>query len=79
MQPEFQEESSDERWAEIVSIQEGLDYASVPPSVSRIDGKPRVASRKATRLAEAMAFSDRWSGITDARQRREARYGDLAA
>lgn len=71
-------DASDERWARIVSISEGVDFVSVPSQVSRIDGRPRAASRKATRFAEALAFSDGWSGIAAARERR-GRRDDLAA
>jgi hypothetical protein len=40
--------------------------------VSRIDGKPHPLSPKASRFAEALAFSDAWSRISQARSRRMA-------
>ena len=44
----------------------------VPICVSRIDGKPHELSPKAKRFAEALSFSDAWSRISEARNRRLA-------
>jgi hypothetical protein len=44
----------------------------VPICVSRLDGKPHELSPKARRFAEALAVSDAWNRISDARSRRLA-------
>ena len=41
----------------------------VPICVSRLDGRRHELSPKAMRFAEALSFTDRWSRITDARNR----------
>jgi hypothetical protein len=71
-------QSSDERWQNVVALQRELDESMVtlPRLVSRRDGSTRDASPRTVRFAEALAFTDRWSGITDARRRR---FDDLAA
>jgi hypothetical protein len=68
----------DGRWAQIVAIHEEFDRSLVALPrhlVSRADGKAREASPRTVRFAEALAFTDAWAGITDARRRRT----DLAA
>lgn len=67
---------SDDSWEQVVAARAEFDQSLValPRLVSR-DGTTRDASPRAVRFAEALAFSDAWSGITDARQRRT----DLAA
>jgi hypothetical protein len=65
---------SDANWQQLASLREELDRPNVvvPICVSRIDGKPHDLSPKAMRFAEALSFSDAWSRISDARQRRLA-------
>lgn len=55
----------------MLALREDLDRGTVvmPTCVSRIDGKPHPPSPKATELAEALAFTDAWSRITEARGR----------
>jgi hypothetical protein len=68
----------DGSWAQIVAIHEEFDRSLVAlPQhlVSRADGKARKASPRTVRFAEALAFTDAWTGITAARRRRT----DLAA
>jgi hypothetical protein len=68
-------EGSNARWQDLVAIREELDGAGdvvVPHRVSRIDGKPLRLSPKAARFARALAVSDSWSRISDARNRRLA-------
>lgn len=68
----------DGSWAQIVAIHEEFDRSLVAlPQhlVSRADGRARQASRRTVRFAEALAFTDAWNGISDARRRRT----DLAA
>ena len=67
-------EDSKTRWHDLVTLREDLDRDNVvvPVCVSRIDGKPRPLSPKASRFAEALAFSDAWSRISQARSRRMA-------
>ena len=64
----------DARWRELAAAREELerDAVVVPICVSRIDGRPHELSPRARRFAEALAFSDGWSRITAARQRRLA-------
>ncbi len=75
---ESSSQRGDERWAEIVAIHEQFDRSLVAlPQhlVNRADGRTREASPRTVEFAEALAFSDAWSGISDARARRQ----DLAA
>ena len=68
-------EDSNTRWDDLVTLREDLDRDNdvvVPICVSRIDGKPHELSPKASRFAEALAFSDAWSRISEARNRRLA-------
>jgi hypothetical protein len=65
---------SNARWRELTAIREEIDGPAVvvPICVSRIDGKPHDLSPRARGFAEALSFSDAWSRITDARNRRMA-------
>lgn len=69
--------SNDDRWRELIDIHEDMDLGEtvLPIRISAIDGRPIEASPKAARFAEALAFNARWSGITEARRKRN----DLAA
>lgn len=68
--------AGDERWQAMIEIQAELQQSLIAlPRLVRADGSTRDASPRTVRFAEALAFSDAWSGITDARQRRT----DLAA
>ena len=66
--------SSDSRWAQVLAVQSELEQSMIalPELVDR-DFKPRKASPRAVRFAQALAFDVGWSGISDARQRRAAR------
>ena len=65
---------SDARWQELAAVREDLESSAVvvPICVSRLDGKPHELSPKARRFAEALAVSDAWSRISEARHRRLA-------
>lgn len=68
-------ENANARWNELVSIREDLESEGgvvVPVCISRIDGKPHPLSPKASQFAEALAFSDAWTRISEARNRRIA-------
>lgn len=67
--------SSDSRWAQVLAVQSELESSRVtlPKLVGR-DRKPREASPRAVRFAEALALDVGWSGISDARARRTARF-----
>jgi hypothetical protein len=67
-------EDRNARWQDLVTLREELDRESVavPVCISRIDGKARPLSPKASRFAEALAVSDTWSRIAEARSRRMA-------
>lgn len=66
-----------ESWEQILAAQEELDQdvVALPRLIDRADGSIRRASPRAVRFAEALAFADAWSGISEARQQRR----DLAA
>jgi len=59
---------------ELAAIRDQFDEKAVvvPICVSRLDGKPHELSPKARRFAEALSFSESWSRIDNARQRRAA-------
>ena len=61
-------------WDELAALREEFEASAVvvPICISRVDGKPHELSPKARRFAEALSFSDGWSRISDARQRRAA-------
>ena len=44
----------------------------IPICVSRLDGKRHELSPKASSFAEALSFTDSWTRISDARNRRRA-------
>jgi hypothetical protein len=58
---------SDARWQQIAAARAELDQVVVP--LHGRDGRPRKVSDRALRFAEALAFSDHWSPISDARRR----------
>ncbi len=62
---------SNARWDQINAVQADLDRSAVvvPICVSRLDGLPHELSPRAMRFAEALSIDDRWSRITDARNR----------
>ena len=65
---------SNARWRELTALREEIDGPAVvvPTCVSRLDGKPHDLSPRARGFAEALSFSDAWTRITDARNRRMA-------
>jgi hypothetical protein len=64
---------SNARWEQISALSAELDSAVVVPiCVSRLDGRRHELSPRAMRFAEALSFSDGWTRITDARNRRLA-------
>jgi hypothetical protein len=65
---------SNARWNELAALREEFEVSAVvvPICVSRLDGKPHELSPKAKRFAEALSFSDGWSRISEARNRRLA-------
>jgi hypothetical protein len=65
---------SNARWRDLAAIRDEIDQPAVvvPICVSRLDGRRHELSPKARRFAEALSFTDGWSGITDARNRRAA-------
>lgn len=68
-------EESNARWRELASVREEIERSSsvvVPICVSRIDGRPHELSPRARSFAEALSFSDAWSRISEARNRRLA-------
>ena len=68
--------AGNERWQAMIEVQAELHQSLIAlPRLVHADGSTRDASPRTVRFAEALAFSDAWSGITDARQRRT----DLAA
>lgn len=63
------------KWQQIASMRDEIDDRSavvVPICVSRLDGRAHDLSPKARRFAEALSFSDAWSRISDARNKRMA-------
>lgn len=67
--------TSDSRWAQVLAVQNEFDQSMItlPELVDR-DFKPRQASERTVRFAEALAFDVAWSGISEARARRAARF-----
>jgi hypothetical protein len=65
---------SSARWEDLAAMRDELEQPAVvvPICVSRLDGRRHELSPKAMRFAEALSFSDGWSGISDARSRRAA-------
>ena len=65
---------SNARWQQMASLRDELDTPAVviPICVSRLDGKRHELSPKARSFAEALSFTDAWTRISDARDRRLA-------
>jgi hypothetical protein len=65
---------SNQRWAQITAVQADVEHQAVvvPICVSRLDGRRHELSPRAMSFAEALSFTDGWSRITDARNRRLA-------
>jgi hypothetical protein len=65
---------SDARWRQLTSLRDELEPPNVvvPICVSRLDGKAHELSPKARRFAEALAVSDAWTRISEARGRMAA-------
>jgi hypothetical protein len=65
--------SDDSRWQEIMALRGARDdnLVILPHLTNRDDLTPREASPKTVRFAEALAFEDHWSGITDAKRRQQ--------
>lgn len=65
---------SNARWQQMASLRDELDTPAVviPICVSRLDGKRHELSPKARSFAEALSFTDAWTRISDARNRRLA-------
>jgi hypothetical protein len=65
---------SNARWDQIAAMSDevGRPAVVVPICVSRLDGRRHELSPRAMRFAEALSFTDRWSGISDARNKRAA-------
>ena len=70
----MESQDSNARWQEIAAVRDEFEAPAVvvPICVSRLDGRPHELSPKAMRFAEALSFSDGWSRISDARNRRAA-------
>ena len=64
-------EESNIRWQELVDLRAEIDGDDVvvPILHSRVDGRRREPSAQAMKLAQALAISDSWSRISDARGR----------
>jgi hypothetical protein len=67
-------EEKDARWQELVALRAEVESPDVvfPTLRSRVDGRPREPSPRTMQLAQALAISDSWSRISDARSRRLA-------
>ena len=65
---------SNAQWQQIAALQDEFERSAVvvPICVSRLDGRPHELSPKARRFAEALSFSESWSRISEARNRRLA-------
>jgi len=65
---------SNARWHEMAALRDELEAPAVviPICVSRLDGKRHELSPKARSFAEALSFTDAWTRISDARNRRLA-------
>jgi hypothetical protein len=70
----MESQDSNARWLKIAALRDELDEPAVvvPICVSRLDGRPRELSPRARSFAEALSFSESWSRISDARNRRLA-------
>jgi hypothetical protein len=65
---------SNAQWQQIAALHDEFESSAVvvPICVSRLDGRPHELSPKARRFAEALSFSESWSRISQARNRRLA-------
>lgn len=65
---------SNARWDQMAALRDEVARPAVvvPICVSRLDGRPHELSPRAMRFAEALSFTDGWSGISDARNKRLA-------
>lgn len=65
---------SNARWHEMAALRDELEAPAVviPICVSRLDGKRHELSPRARSFAEALSFTDAWTRISDARNRRLA-------
>ncbi|MBK5115788.1 MAG: hypothetical protein JJE23_02600 [Thermoleophilia bacterium] len=67
-------ESNDSRWQQVVAMQNDFEQSMITlPTLVDRDFRPRKASPRAVRFAQALAFDVAWSGISDARERRTGR------
>jgi hypothetical protein len=67
----------DRRWHELTALRYELDnVVALPQLFNRSDGSPRQASPETVRFAEALAFTDAWSGMPS---RDQVPRDDLAA
>lgn len=67
-------ESNDSRWQQVMAAQSEFEQSMVTlPELFDRDYKPRRASERTVRFAQALAFDVGWSGISEARARRQAR------
>lgn len=66
--------SSDTRWQQVMAVQGEFEQAMITlPELLDRDFKPRRASPRTVRFAQALAFDVGWSGISKARARRARR------
>jgi len=67
-------ESNDSRWQQVIAMQNDFEQSMITlPALVDRDFRPRKASPRAVRFAQALAFDVAWSGISDARERRARR------
>lgn len=67
-------DASDSSWQQVMAVQGDLERSRVTlPELIDRDFKPRQASPRTVRFAQALAFDVAWSGISDARAKRAAR------
>lgn len=67
-------ESNDALWQQVVAMQNELEQSMITlPALVDREFRPRRASPRAVRFAQALAFDVAWSGISDARERRLTR------
>ena len=67
-------ESNDSRWQQVIAMQRDFEQSMITlPALVDRDFRPRKASPRAVRFAQALAFDVAWSGISDARERRAGR------
>ena len=67
-------ESNDSRWQQVIAMQNDFEQSMITlPALVDRDFRPRKASPRAVRFAQAVAFDVAWSAISDARERRARR------